>query len=315
MKCTNCNYEFPDDYSFCPECGQACEKREEEVRERADFVPPSPQKGKGPLIALIFAAVLVIVIVAVSIAFLFAKKNKSAEVEPKTEVEEMEEEIDADYNLLENDQLTFEGTVKKSVENEYYLCWDEELSFYGIDSDGTHILLEDSQNVCIDTTSLSSELLDRLTSDQTLIMEGQIYFDNENLYITPFDIRNEQGEDMMELPEEEEEEEMEIEDNSTTSSEYILPQSSSRILTYDDISGLSLRDINYAKNEIYARHGRLFKSEELQNYFDGKSWYYGTIRPEDFQNSFLSDTESKNVEFLSDVEHSMDSDGYISDTH
>lgn len=311
MKCTNCNYEFPDDYSFCPECGQACGKREEEVMERDNFVPSSPKKGKGPLIALIFATVLVIVIVAVSIVFLFAKKNKSTEVEPKTEVEE----IDADYNLLENDQLTFEGTVKKSVENEYYLCWDEELSFYGKDSDGTHILLEDSQNVCIDTTSLSSELLDRLTSDQTLIMEGQIYFDNENLYMTPFDIRNVQGEDMMELLEEEDEEEMEIEANSIANSEYILPQSGSRILTYDDVSGLSLQEINYAKNEIYARHGRLFKSEELQNYFDGKSWYYGTIRPEDFQNSFLSDIESKNVEFLSDVEHGIDSDGYISDAH
>lgn len=40
---------------------------------------------------------------------------------------------------------------------------------------------------------------------------------------------------------------------------YVLPQSSSRLLTDADVAGLSLQQINYAKNEIYARHGRLFE--------------------------------------------------------
>ena len=57
----------------------------------------------------------------------------------------------------------------------------------------------------------------------------------------------------------------------------ILPQSDTRLLTQQDVAGLSLREINYAKNEIYARHGRKFASKELQDYFNAQSWYQGTV--------------------------------------
>lgn len=68
-----------------------------------------------------------------------------------------------------------------------------------------------------------------------------------------------------------------------TASDYILQDSSSRLLTRADVEklGLSLREINYAKNEIYARHGRKFHSMELQNYFNSKSWYRGTAAPQE----------------------------------
>ena len=51
-------------------------------------------------------------------------------------------------------------------------------------------------------------------------------------------------------------------------SEYIIPDSNSRYLTESDISGLSLQQLNYAKNEIYARRGRKFDSVELQEYLE-----------------------------------------------
>ncbi len=95
-----------------------------------------------------------------------------------------------------------------------------------------------------------------------------------------------------------------------TNSDYILPQSTSRLLSSDDISELSLREINYAKNEIYARHGRMFHSSELQNYFNSKSWYHGTIDPDSFGESLLSDIEKRNAEFLATTEFSMNPNGY-----
>ena len=82
--------------------------------------------------------------------------------------------------------------------------------------------------------------------------------------------------------------------NSRDTGEYILPESSSRYLTDADISGLTLQQINYAKNEIYARHGRKFQSAELQNYFNSKSWYSGTIEAADFDESVLNDFEKNN---------------------
>lgn len=105
----------------------------------------------------------------------------------------------------------------------------------------------------------------------------------------------------------------------TEQDQYILPESNSRYLTDSDIDGMSLREINYAKNEIYARHGRRFKSEELQTYFDSKSWYTGKYEPEDFDenysSSMLNTYEKKNAEFLRDKEFSIDPKGYQLDAN
>ena len=49
---------------------------------------------------------------------------------------------------------------------------------------------------------------------------------------------------------------------------------------------------------IYARHGRLFLDEELQQYFDAKPWYHGTIQPDDFQDTMLNDYEMKNKDLI-----------------
>lgn len=93
-------------------------------------------------------------------------------------------------------------------------------------------------------------------------------------------------------------------------SEYIIPDSNSRYLTESDISGLSLQQLNYAKNEIYARRGRKFDSIELQEYFGSKSWYRGTIEPSQFTNDMLNDYEIKNADLLSAREFAIDSGGY-----
>lgn len=93
-------------------------------------------------------------------------------------------------------------------------------------------------------------------------------------------------------------------------SEYIISDSNSRYLTESDISGLSLQQLNYAKNEIYARRGRKFDSVELQEYFGSKSWYRGTIEPSQFTNDMLNDYEIKNADLLSAREFAIDSGGY-----
>lgn len=80
--------------------------------------------------------------------------------------------------------------------------------------------------------------------------------------------------------------------------DYIFPQSSTQILTEDDLKGMSSDELLLARNEIYARHGRRFSTPEIQTYFDSKSWYHGTVDPEDFDVSVLSSTEKANVTFI-----------------
>lgn len=88
-------------------------------------------------------------------------------------------------------------------------------------------------------------------------------------------------------------------DYEDSTSEYILPESDSRKLTKSDLYGLSKEELRIARNEIYARHGRRFQDEELQEYFDEQDWYDGYIDPEDFVDSqMLSKLERRNAKFI-----------------
>lgn len=95
------------------------------------------------------------------------------------------------------------------------------------------------------------------------------------------------------------------EEKTENSDDYICSKSNSDLLADADIKGLSAQKLNYARNEIYARHGRMFDSQELQDYFNSKSWYKGIYSAGDFDANYsglLSDIERKNIEFLSSAE-------------
>ncbi len=91
-------------------------------------------------------------------------------------------------------------------------------------------------------------------------------------------------------------------ENLGTDADYILPDSDKRLLTEEDLEGLSADECKLARNEIYARHGRKFNDEEIQSYFDSKDWYEGTVEAADFKEDYLPEIERKNVQFISDYE-------------
>lgn len=74
-----------------------------------------------------------------------------------------------------------------------------------------------------------------------------------------------------------------------------------RILTESELSGFSKEELRVLRNEIYARHGHIFKSEDLTNYFSRFSWY-----DPDTENAFnrLSDIEKKNIDKIKSMEAS-----------
>lgn len=84
--------------------------------------------------------------------------------------------------------------------------------------------------------------------------------------------------------------------------DYILPDSGTRKLTNSDLAGLDADELELARNEIYARAGRRFNTEYIQDYFDDKWWYVGTIEPEDFTEDMLNDVEKYNVNFIRNYE-------------
>lgn len=84
--------------------------------------------------------------------------------------------------------------------------------------------------------------------------------------------------------------------------EYIIRDSDVRYLTSADLKELSAEDIRIARNEIFARHGRIFESQELQEYFETKSWYTPSIPAVEFSNTCLSVVEQENLQFIINYE-------------
>ena len=83
-----------------------------------------------------------------------------------------------------------------------------------------------------------------------------------------------------------------------SSNDYIIPDSDSRYLTDGEVSSLSQREIQYAINEIYARHGATFDDQDVKNYFYSKDWYSPSQSKDDAKKEF-NKYEKANIDLLS----------------
>lgn len=89
---------------------------------------------------------------------------------------------------------------------------------------------------------------------------------------------------------------------ASNKNEYICPTSDTKKMTRKQVLQLSKEERWIAKNEIYARYGRKFNNEELQDYFNSTSWYAGIIEPEDFDESVFTKIEKENIKLLAKYE-------------
>ena len=71
--------------------------------------------------------------------------------------------------------------------------------------------------------------------------------------------------------------------------------SDSKYLNVSDLERLTADELRIVRNEIYARLGRCFYYEDLEEYFDGKSWYEGTVEPDEFHQDVFNLYEAANV--------------------
>ena len=83
---------------------------------------------------------------------------------------------------------------------------------------------------------------------------------------------------------------------------YILPYSDSIYYNTDELMTLSKEDLRLARNEIYARHGRKFETEDLNTYFSAQPWYYGYLSADEFDDSVLNEFEKANIDTIKALE-------------
>jgi hypothetical protein len=101
--------------------------------------------------------------------------------------------------------------------------------------------------------------------------------------------------------------------------EFLLPEADVRVYSLDELRRMPAQVLAYARNEIFARHGRNFKSKELKKYFKARPWYEATVKASKFDESVFNDYEWKNLNRIEELEsrlgvYQLDSeDGYDSE--
>jgi hypothetical protein len=82
------------------------------------------------------------------------------------------------------------------------------------------------------------------------------------------------------------------------------PWTSKRLIQPDELVPLSSQNLRLMRNEIYARHGYVFQSQDLQDYFSNQRWY----RPKannDLAIAALTPVEKENIETIRSREQAL----------
>ena len=75
---------------------------------------------------------------------------------------------------------------------------------------------------------------------------------------------------------------------------FIFPNSDTELIEQWEVERLSDQDLTYAINELYARHGYIFRSAELRRYYEQFDWYTGTVPADEFSVEVFNQIEQQN---------------------
>jgi hypothetical protein len=75
-----------------------------------------------------------------------------------------------------------------------------------------------------------------------------------------------------------------------------------KLISETMLRGLSLHELRLLRNEIYARHGRIFKTIWIQQYFGGQPWY---DPKDDFKDEEISGPDKTNIETIVAYENKL----------
>ncbi len=330
MKCTNCGANIPDNVQSCTHCGA-----EVKYTDR-------PQKSDGMRIATIVFGLVIIITLGTSMGLIATGCGKSGGKDSgsSSETESTESangtnvsasaptEIDSSaYDLVANGPVELGGKVKIATDGAFFLDWGTQKSILITKADGSNVVLEKVSTAYIVNKGVNSGTWGLLPSDRSLKCTGTLRLEGNKLFMDVTNLTDINGNELIVETQQQPVQQAPVQQAPIQQapvqqapavqavSAQILPQSASRQLTSADVSGLSLRQINYAKNEIYARHGRMFQSPELQSYFNAQSWYSGTIPAGQFKESYLTSIERYNADFLANIEFSISPNGYKLDAY
>ena len=88
---------------------------------------------------------------------------------------------------------------------------------------------------------------------------------------------------------------------------FIFADSSTRLLTDAELAELDATALGFARNEIFARNGNIFRSDKYANHYGSYSWYNGLQNKRyDVMPADLNDIERANVQLIQHYESLLD---------
>jgi hypothetical protein len=85
---------------------------------------------------------------------------------------------------------------------------------------------------------------------------------------------------------------------------YVFAGSADRLVADGELRGLSDKDLCIARNEIFARHGLIFQSPPLRDYFESQPWYSAETSNQASVEAAFNSFERQNVARVKAVETS-----------
>ena len=95
---------------------------------------------------------------------------------------------------------------------------------------------------------------------------------------------------------------------ATNASEFIFPYANERLIARGEYESLDAATLRLAINEIYARHGRQYDTQDLNAYFSSKSWYrpqYSKSEFDKIESQVLNSYERENIKILTGYRDSL----------
>lgn len=90
-----------------------------------------------------------------------------------------------------------------------------------------------------------------------------------------------------------------------TTEDYLISNVDTAYISVASLESMTDEQLLLARNEIFARHGRIFETDFIREYFEAKDWYSGTIPPAEFDPNvydIFNDYEIANLARIRQVE-------------
>ncbi len=86
---------------------------------------------------------------------------------------------------------------------------------------------------------------------------------------------------------------------------YMITTSNSRYIQAEELAGWTAWQLKVARNEIYARHGVIFGEGAIQDHFNTRTWYHGTVPAANFDSSVFNAYEWANIQTIQAAEAAL----------